>query len=110
MTLQEIVHSEAQRGKRLVEAHFGTALRHVNEFVNETTLHVSTPGDIVSDLQHRDFITKTTVEVVDVDRTDPSMSQWTEAHKAKHTAVMRRVTEIIYKETSPGTYRAKSYK
>lgn len=44
MVLQGIVHSETQRGKSLVDAHFAVVLRQVDKLVNDTTINVSTPG------------------------------------------------------------------
>lgn len=61
MILRGIVHSEAQSGKRLVDAHFAVAVWHVKKFVNDTIISVSSRSDIVWALNHRDGVDNTTV-------------------------------------------------
>lgn len=72
LILKVIVHSDTQRGKRLVNAHVAFAMKQVNRFVNDTTWNVTMRGDLVTALQHRGGIKNSTAELVD-DRGHVSM-------------------------------------
>lgn len=88
MNLKEIVHSETQRGKSLLDAHFTLAMRDVNKFVNDTTLNASTPCDLVTAMKHRDGVANTTVELTDIDRNNSCLIKWTAAQKERRMAVI----------------------
>lgn len=105
MILKGIVIYETQRGKRLVDAHFAVAMKEVNQFVNYIKLIVTTPGDFVTEFQHRGGIANSTAQLVEIDREHVSMMQCTEGDKAGKLAALRRVKEIVFKASGQRAYR-----
>lgn len=49
-----------------MDAHFAVAMRQVNEYVDDTTLNFSTPGDLVTALQHHGALANSTAGIFDI--------------------------------------------
>lgn len=54
LTIKSFIHSETQRGKSLVDAHFALAMMHITRYCNETRNDVTTPGDVVEGIHSFD--------------------------------------------------------
>lgn len=92
------MHSETQRGKSLVDAHFALTIMHVNRFCNDTRQDVTTPSDIVRAFNSFGGAANCTAELVCIHPTSRVIVQWLRAHDNKKLVKLRRVNEIIYSE------------
>ena len=105
-----IVHFETQRGKSLLDAHFGIAMMHVNFYCRETRCDVTTPGDIVVALNSFGGVANCTAEMVHISRKHGGLNKWLEAEKAKHIAALGRVNEVLYGPWNGEEITANCYK
>lgn len=52
--LKELLHSETEDGKGPADAHFGTAMRHVDTYIERNKFNVVMPLELVSAINHGD--------------------------------------------------------
>lgn len=96
LNLRGILHSETQRGKSLVDAHFAVAMRHVNKYCNEQGLDVHTPSDLAGAIAHGDGIANTAVELIDIRPLSAAMQKWSGAGSAGMLQKLGRTNDIAY--------------
>lgn len=108
--LSGIVHSETQRGKSLLDAHFAIAMMHVNLYCRETRRDVTTPGDIVVALNSFKGVANCTGEMVHISREHEGLKKWLEAKKTKHISALDRVNEVLYAPWNGEEITANCYK
>lgn len=107
LVLKGVLHSEAQGGKILVDAHFAVAMRELNRFVNDTALNLSTPADLVTALDHRGGAANSTTELGDIYRGNAIMLQWFNAFNAGALATIGCSNQVKYDELKACDLRAK---
>ena len=98
LCLRGYLHSETQRGKGLVDAHFEVSMRHVNRYVNEVGCNIVTPGDLVAALGYRDGLANSSTELIDVVRWNASLSEWKAATTDGRLHTFGWINEFLYEQ------------
>lgn len=110
MRIESFVHSETQRGKSLIDAHFALCMMHINRYVNQTRNNMATPSDIVQALNSLGGVANCTAEMVRIRRSFPGMEKWVNAQKQNNLVKLGRVNEILYEKTDEDMYKAKCFR
>lgn len=98
LEMSGFIHSETQRDKSLINAHFAIAMRHISRYCNETRGDVTTPRDVVNALNSFGGVANCTAEMVHIRRNNLSMQQWLVAKKSKKIQKMGRINEFQYSQ------------
>ena len=107
--MEGFVHSETQRGKSLVDAHFALAMMHISRYCTETRKDVTTPADVVEALNSFGGVANCTAEMVHLRRDYPVLRHWLTAESEGRLSKLGRVNEFVYSNWEGNEVTMKSY-